>query len=148
MWRQTTEFRANYRLPCKSLVNRKARVLCTRSGERAVGLIKDRLLHTYASRLVVPASSRTGHPFAASGSEEPSQMIEFVFSASLETIRSGPPEFDPSPVANRRDLAVCASMNPDVFAFPLLGKVFYAAAVGMNSSAGKKSCFLRSTASM
>ena len=47
----------------------------------------------YASRRVVPALRRTGHPFAVSGSEEPSQMIEFVFSASPETIRSEPPEF-------------------------------------------------------
>jgi hypothetical protein len=28
---------------------------------------------------------------------KPSQMIEFVISASPETIRSEPPEFDPSP---------------------------------------------------
>jgi len=37
-------------------------------------------------------SCRTGHPFAASGSVEPSQMIEFVFSASPETIRNEPLE--------------------------------------------------------
>jgi hypothetical protein len=35
---------------------------------------------------------RTGHPFAASGGE-PSQMIEFVFAASPETIRREPQEF-------------------------------------------------------
>ena len=51
-------------------------------------------------------------------------MIEFVFSASLETIRSGPLEFVPLPSRPRRDLAACASINPDVFAFSLLGKVF------------------------
>jgi hypothetical protein len=47
-------------------------------------------LRTYASRLVVPAPRRTGHPFAASSSEKLSQMIEFVFSASPETIRKEP----------------------------------------------------------
>jgi hypothetical protein len=54
-------------------------------------------LRTFASRLVVPALSRTGHPFAASGSLEPSQKIEFVFSASPETIRREPQELPPSP---------------------------------------------------
>ena len=44
---------------------------------------------------MVPAPSRTGHPFAASGYEEPSQKIEFVFSASPETNRRGPPELPP-----------------------------------------------------
>ena len=42
-------------------------------------------LRTCASRLVVPAPRRTGHPFAASSPEELSQKIEFVFSASPET---------------------------------------------------------------
>ena len=49
-------------------------------------------LRDSASRLLVPALSRTTHPFAASGSEEPSPKIEFVFSASPETIRGEPPE--------------------------------------------------------
>ncbi len=35
----------------------------------------------------VPALGRTRHPFAVSGSEEPSQKIEFVFSASPETVK-------------------------------------------------------------
>ena len=38
----------------------------------------------------VPALGRTRHPFAVSGSEEPSQKIEYVFSASPETIRREP----------------------------------------------------------
>jgi hypothetical protein len=41
---------------------------------------------------MVPAVRRTGHPFAVSGLSRPSQKIEFVFSASLETIRREPPE--------------------------------------------------------
>jgi hypothetical protein len=54
-------------------------------------------LRTCASRLVVPAPCRTGHPFAASSSVELSQKIEFVFSASPETMRSEPQEFPPLP---------------------------------------------------
>ena len=57
----------------------------------------------------VPALGRTRHPFAVSGSEEPSQKIEFVFSASPETIRREPREGDLlRSVGNRQDLAVCA----------------------------------------
>jgi hypothetical protein len=37
-------------------------------------------------------------------------MIEFMFAASPETIRSGPPELILRPVGNRRDLAACALM--------------------------------------
>ena len=57
-------------------------------------------------------------------------MIEFVFSASPETIRRGPWNLFLRPVGNRRDLAVCASMNPDVFALSLFGKAFTLPAFG------------------
>jgi hypothetical protein len=57
----------------------------------------------------VPALGRTRHPFAVSGSEKPSQKIEFVFSASPETIRREPREGDLlRSVGNMQDLAVCA----------------------------------------
>src|SRR5439155_20074456 len=57
----------------------------------------------------VPALGRSRHPFAVSDSEEPSQKIEFVFSASPETIRREPREFDLlHSVGNMQDLAVCA----------------------------------------
>ena len=57
----------------------------------------------------VPALGRTRHPFAVSGLEGPSPKIEFVFSASPETIRREPREFDLlRSVGNRQDLAVCA----------------------------------------
>jgi hypothetical protein len=59
-----------------------------------MGLDQNLPLRNVASRLLVPALSRTTHPFAAPGSEEPSPKIEFVFSASPETIRGEPPEFD------------------------------------------------------
>jgi len=57
----------------------------------------------------VSALGRTRHPFAVSGSEKPSQKIEFVFSASPETIRREPREGDLlRSVGNMQDLAVCA----------------------------------------
>jgi hypothetical protein len=69
------------------------------------------VVRTYASRRVVPALRRTGHPFAVSGSREPSQKIELVFSASPKTIRREPQERKlRRSVGNRQDLAVCASM--------------------------------------
>ena len=55
---------------------------------------------------------------------------------------------DPFPFANRRDVAACALMNPDIFSFPLVGRGFYTATVRLNTSEGTKSCCLRSTASM
>jgi hypothetical protein len=50
-------------------------------------------------------------------------MIEFVISASPETIRNEPPEgcsFAQSAIGGTWQ--PCAFMNPDVFAFPFLGK--------------------------
>jgi hypothetical protein len=56
-----------------------------------------------------PALGRTRHRFAVSDSEEPSQKIEFVFSASPETMRREPREDDLlRSVGYRQDLAVCA----------------------------------------
>jgi hypothetical protein len=79
--------------------------LCQQKGTRFLGALRrarnssdrDLRLRTYASRLVVPAPRRTGHPFAASGCEEPSQKSEFVFSASPETNRKGPRKSPSSP---------------------------------------------------
>src|SRR5438132_2141462 len=59
---------------------------------------------------------RTGHPFTVSGPCGPSQKIECVFSASPETIRREPREFDlRRSVGKRQDLAVCALCNPIFF---------------------------------
>jgi len=56
---------------------------------------------------------RTGHPFTVSGPEGPSQKIEFVFSASPETFRREPREFDLlRSVGKQQDLAACALCNP------------------------------------
>ena len=61
----------------------------------------------------VPTLGRTRHPFAVSGFEGPSQKIEFVFSASPETIRREPLESDLlCSVGNLQDLAVCALFIP------------------------------------
>jgi hypothetical protein len=54
-------------------------------------------------------SCRTGHLFAVSDPEGPSQKIEFVFSASPETIRREPRELDLlRSVGQLQDLAACA----------------------------------------
>ena len=87
----------------------KARVSRARSGERANQQFQDVLRATVCLSASVPALGRTRHPFAVSGSEEPSPKIEFVFSASPETIRREPREGNLlRSVGNMQDLAVCA----------------------------------------
>ena len=80
-------------------------VICQGKSTRFLGALRgartssDRVivLPTCAFRLVVPAPRRTGHPFAASSSEELSQKMEFVSSASPETIRKGSRKLPSSP---------------------------------------------------
>ena len=80
-----------------------------RSGERASQQSQDVSHAKVCLSASIPALGRTRHPFAVSGSEEPSQKIEFVFSASPETIRREPREFDLlRSVGKMQDLAVCA----------------------------------------
>jgi hypothetical protein len=87
----------------------KARVSRARSGERANQQFQDVLGATVCLSASVPALGRTRHPFAVSGLEGPSPKIEFVFSASPETIRREPREGDLlRSVGNMQDLAVCA----------------------------------------
>lgn len=88
---------AYHRHPCKSLVKEKAQDLCSRSGERVVCLIGIGRCARMPLGVWFLRPCRTGHPFAASGPEEPSQKIELVFSASPETIRREPRESPPSP---------------------------------------------------
>ena len=102
------------RLPCKSFV--KLRHGCPGHAQESV----QSTAPGYFTRKVclsasVPALGRTRHPFAVSDSEEPSQKIEFVFSASPETIRREPREFDLlRSVGKMQDLAVCAWFIPFV----------------------------------
>jgi hypothetical protein len=94
----------------------KARVSRARSGERANQQFQDVLGATVCLSASVPALGRTRHPFAVSGSEEPSPKIEFVFSASPETIRREPREGDLlRSVGNMQDLAVCAFCSSCLF---------------------------------
>ncbi|MDX6462497.1 MAG: hypothetical protein QOE55_6194 [Acidobacteriaceae bacterium] len=87
----------------------EARVSRARSGERASQQSQDAPHAKVCLSASVPALGRTRHPFAVSDSEEPSQKIEFVFSASPETIRREPREFDLlRSVGKIQDLAVCA----------------------------------------
>ena len=94
----------------------KARVSRARSGERANQQFQDVGGATVCLSASVPALGRTRHPFAVSGSEEPSPKIEFVFSASPETIRREPREGNLlRSVGNMQDLAVCASCSSCLF---------------------------------
>ena len=76
------------RRPCKSFVKRKQKSPDARyGGARKNQHIQNPQLATCASRRWFLPVRRTGHPFAVSGPEGPSQKIEFVFAASPETIR-------------------------------------------------------------
>jgi hypothetical protein len=88
----------------------------------------------------VPALGRTRHPFAVSGSEKPSQKIEFVFSASPETIRR-----EPRRMISFAQSATCRTWQSAHFVHPVSFGSIYAAAV-LRSSAGVKSLCCRSTA--
>jgi hypothetical protein len=112
-----------------------------RSRERASQEFQDVLGRTVCLPASIPALGRTRHPLAVSGLEGPSQKIEFVFSASPETIRREPRESDLlRSVGKMQDLAGCGFLHPGDS-----GSV-YAAAV-LRSSAGTKSLSCRSTAS-
>jgi hypothetical protein len=101
------------RLPCKSLSREKTLLLRRATEERA----KANIFRTRSPQRVPLGGGsclrRTGHPFTVSGPEGPSQKIEFGFSASPETTRREPPEFDLlRSVGKRQDLAACALCNP------------------------------------
>src|SRR5216683_3016886 len=87
----------------------------------------------------VPALGRTRHPFAVSGSEEPSPKIEFVFSASPETIRREPREGNL--LRSVGNMQGPGSLR--ILFILFISAVFYAAVV-LRSSAGTKSLCCRS----
>src|ERR1700686_964402 len=90
-----------------------AMVSRARSRERASQRFQDVLDRTLCLSASVPALGRTRHPLAVSGLEGPSQKIEFVFSASPETIRREPRESDLlRSVGKMQDLAVCGFLHP------------------------------------
>jgi hypothetical protein len=101
---------------CKSLSREKTTLLTRATEERA----NANIFRTHSSeRVPLGVGSclrRTRHLFAVSGPVGPSQKIEFVFSASPETIRREPRECDLlRSVGQLRDLAVCAPCNPVIF---------------------------------
>ena len=103
------------RHPCKSLSREKTLLLTRATEERA----KTNVFRTRSSQRVPLGGGschrRTGHPFTVSGPEGPSQKIEFVFSASPETTRREPQEFDLlRSVGKQQDLAACALCNPEI----------------------------------
>src|SRR5438874_6479560 len=91
------------RPPCKSFVKGEKDSPDARlGGARTIEAIRTRSSHVCLSA-VVSCLRRTGHPFTVSGPCGPSQKIECVFSASPETIRREPREFDlRRSVGNRR----------------------------------------------
>src|SRR4029077_17944026 len=98
---------------CKSLSREKTILLRSATGgARKIQHIQNR----QSQRVPLGVGSclrRTRHLFTVSDPVGSSQKIEFVFSASPETIRREPPEFDLlRSVGNLRDLAVCAPWNP------------------------------------
>ena len=135
-----------HRHPCKSLVNRKARGLWARCGERAVDLIRICAAHVCLSA-VVPAF--LAEPDIHLRSQAPRSRHRRLSVCSLPVPKQTEGSLGSClrrPAGHLRDLAVCASHDPDVF--PFLWKGFYAAAVRWNSPAGTKSVFRLSTASM
>ena len=71
------------RPPCKSSV--KLRHGCPGHARESVQFTSSRMFYAHGVPLGISSCPRqTRHPFAVSGSEEPPQKIEFVFSASPE----------------------------------------------------------------
>src|SRR5947209_18087243 len=101
------------RLPCKSFVKRKQSTPDARvRGARKRRLGKSPSAHVCLSA-VVPASQNRTSICCLRSFARPSQKIEFVFSASPETIRRRPREIAlRRPVGHRQDLAACAPCNP------------------------------------
>ena len=112
-----------HRHPCKSLSREKTVLLTRATEERA----KTNIFRICSPQRVPLGSGsclrRTRHPFTVSGPEGPSQKIEFVFSASPETTRREPPEFDLlRSVGKQQDLAACALCNPVIFFSAVLSR--------------------------
>ena len=120
------------RLPCKSK-SRKKHEASGRAPESAHCFDQDSLTAHMCLSAGGSCSLQNRTSICCLGLEEPSQMIEFVFSASPETIRRGLGSLIPRPVGYRRDLAACAFDESRCFCLFLYRKGFYAAAVRLNS---------------
>jgi hypothetical protein len=104
---------------CKSLSREKKTLLRRATEERA----KTNTFRTHSSQRMplggwfLPLQNQTS--ICCLGPVGPSQKIEFVFSASPETIRREPRELDfLRSVGQLWDLAVCAPCNPVIFFLP------------------------------
>ena len=101
---------------CKSLSREKTILLTRATEERAKPTPSEPTARNVCLSAGGSCLRRTRHLFAVSGPVGPSQKIEFVFSASPETIRREPRECDLlRSVGQLRDLAVCAPCNPVIF---------------------------------
>jgi hypothetical protein len=103
------------RHPCKSFV--KLRHGCPGHARESVQVNSPRMFHTqeYASRHRFLRSAEPDIHLLSRTPKKSSQKIECVFSASPETIRREPREFDLfRSVGKMQDLAVCAWFIPFV----------------------------------
>ena len=106
---------------CKSVSSEKHTISGRAQESAQCNVIRTFPSAVFASRLMVSAHAEPDIHLLSKTPGESAQKIEFVFSASPETIRREPLEFDPlRSVGYRRDLAACASKNPDVFVLSLV----------------------------
>jgi hypothetical protein len=104
------------RPPCKSSVKRRHG--CPGHARESVQVITSRMFNAQRMPLGI-GSWRSAEPdihLLSRALKGPSQKIEFVFSASPETIRREPREFDLlRSVGDLQDLAVCAFCSSCLF---------------------------------
>jgi len=96
---------------CKSKSREKTRGLWARSWGRALRRSGSFTAHKCLS---AGGPCRTGHPFAVSGSKSRHRRLSWC-SLPVPKQSVGAWDLIPRPVGNRRDLAACAFMNPNVF---------------------------------
>jgi hypothetical protein len=104
-------------------LSREKTVLLTRATEERAktNVFRTRSSHVCLSAVVPAFAEPDIH--LLSRARGPSQKIEFVFSASPETIRREPREFDLlRSVGHLRDLASCAPWNPVIFFLTPVGR--------------------------
>ena len=133
------------RHPCKSSVKKKAREFFALRRARIPSDSAIRL-RACASRLVVPAPAGPNIHLLP---QAPKSRRRRLSMCSLPVRNNAKRASRVSPLARA---IYCRTWQPAhrmiLGFFPLLGRVFQATAFVANSSAGTKSCFLRSTASM
>ena len=129
-----------------SHLSRKKHEIPGRALESAqLDLIRTFAYAAFASRLVVPALAEPDIHLLSKTPKSPHRRLSLcslpVPKQFEESLRSS---ISFAQSANGGTWQPAHRNNPDVFSF--LGRFFHAAVVALNTSAGTKSCFLRSTA--